>query len=50
LIHSRSFPVRKVGNSYRIPSEPFYKWLGCPQHADMLADMVDKGARVAVKL
>jgi excisionase family DNA binding protein len=46
LIHSHSFPVRKVGHSYRIPSESFYKWLGCSEHADMSG----RGARVAVKL
>jgi len=27
LIHSREFPVLKIGNIYRIPSEPFYAWL-----------------------
>ncbi len=27
LIHSKAFPVRKVGHSYRIPAEPFYHWL-----------------------
>ncbi|MBQ7158258.1 MAG: helix-turn-helix domain-containing protein [Treponema sp.] len=27
LIHSKSFPVIKVGHSYRIPKEPFYAWL-----------------------
>ncbi len=27
LIHSKAFPVRKVGHSYRIPSESFFKWL-----------------------
>lgn len=27
LIHSNAFPVIKVGNSYRIPKEPFYAWL-----------------------
>lgn len=27
LIHSKSFPVRKVGHTYRIPAEPFYRWL-----------------------
>ena len=27
LIHSKSFPVRKVGHSYRIPYEPFFRWL-----------------------
>ena len=27
LIHSKVFPVRKVGHSYRVPAEPFYNWL-----------------------
>ena len=27
LIHTKSFPVLRVGNSYRIPVEPFYQWL-----------------------
>lgn len=27
LVHSKSFPVIKVGHSYRIPKEPFYAWL-----------------------
>lgn len=27
LIHSKSFPVTKVGQSYRIPAASFYAWL-----------------------
>lgn len=27
LIHTKTFPVLRVGNSYRIPVEPFYQWL-----------------------
>ena len=27
LIHSGSFPVIKIGRSYRIPKEPFSLWL-----------------------
>ena len=27
LIHSNSFPVIRIGRSYRIPAEPFYDWL-----------------------
>jgi excisionase family DNA binding protein len=27
LLHSKAFPIKKIGHSYRIPSEPFYKWL-----------------------
>ena len=27
LIHSKAFPVIKVGQSYRIPAESFYAWL-----------------------
>lgn len=27
LIHSKAFPVIKVGHAYRIPKDAFYKWL-----------------------
>lgn len=27
LIHSKSFPVIKIGQTYRIPAESFYAWL-----------------------
>lgn len=27
LIHSKAFPVIKIGQSYRIPAESFYAWL-----------------------
>ena len=27
LIHSKEFPVIRIGHSYRIPKEPFYAWL-----------------------
>lgn len=27
LIHSKAFPVIRVGQSYRIPAESFYTWL-----------------------
>ena len=27
LIHSNVFPVIRIGNSYRVPVEPFYAWL-----------------------
>lgn len=27
LIHSKAFPVIKVGHSYRIPKESFYAWI-----------------------
>jgi excisionase family DNA binding protein len=27
LIHSKAFPVIKIGRSYRVPKEPFYTWL-----------------------
>ncbi len=30
LIHSNSFPVRKIGHSYRIPIKGFYDWLHNP--------------------
>ena len=34
LIHSKAFPVIKIGQTYRIPAEPFYAWLGNPGAAD----------------
>ena len=27
LIHSKAFPVVKIGKNYRIPAEGFYTWL-----------------------
>ena len=27
LIHSKSFPVIRIGNSFRVPKAPFYEWL-----------------------
>lgn len=39
LIHSKAFPVRKVGHSYRIPSAPFYRWLD-GQPAGLAADRI----------
>lgn len=27
LIHSKTFPVIRIGNSFRIPKEPFFEWL-----------------------
>jgi len=35
LIHSKSFPVKRVGRSYRIPADSFYQWLEgqLPGHA-----------------
>ncbi len=34
LIHSRAFPVIKIGQTYRIPAAPFYAWLGNPGAVD----------------
>ncbi|WP_300692877.1 helix-turn-helix domain-containing protein [uncultured Oscillibacter sp.] len=34
LIHSKAFPVIKIGQTCRIPAEPFYAWLGNPGAAD----------------
>ena len=34
LIHSKAFPVIKIGQTYRIPAEPFYAWPGNPNAAD----------------
>ena len=33
LIHSGAFPVIKIGQTYRIPVEPFYAWLENPSAA-----------------
>ena len=30
LIHSKAFPVIKIGQTYRIPAAPFYTWLENP--------------------
>lgn len=30
LLHSGSFPVIKIGQTYRIPAESFYAWLANP--------------------
>lgn len=30
LIHSKAFPVIKIGQSYRIPKTPFYAWMENP--------------------
>lgn len=27
LIHSKAFPVKKIGHTYRIPADSFYHWL-----------------------
>lgn len=34
LIHSKAFPVIKIGQTYRIPAEAFYAWLKNPSAAD----------------
>ena len=34
LIHSKAFPVIKIGQTYRIPAEPFYAWLRNPGAAN----------------
>ncbi len=34
VIHSKAFPVIKIGKSIRIPAEPFYAWLSNPDAAD----------------
>jgi len=34
LIHSKAFPVIKIGQTYRIPAEPFYAWMGNPGATD----------------
>ena len=30
LLHSKAFPVIKIGQSYRIPKESFYAWMENP--------------------
>lgn len=27
LVRSNTFPVKKIGHSYRVPKAPFYAWL-----------------------
>jgi len=27
LIHSKSFPVIRIGNSFRVPKATFYEWM-----------------------
>jgi excisionase family DNA binding protein len=40
LIHSKAFPVRRVGRTYRIPVKPFFLWLeGNPSGRAANADM-----------
>ena len=34
LIHSKAFPVIKIGQTYRIPAEPFYAWMANPGAAN----------------
>ena len=34
LIHSKPFPVIKIGQSYRIPKGPFYAWMENPSAAN----------------
>ena len=34
LIHSKAFPVIKIGQSYRIPKGPFYAWMENPSAAN----------------
>lgn len=34
LIHSKAFPVIKIGQTYRIPAAPFYAWLENPDAAE----------------
>lgn len=33
LIHSKAFPVIKIGQSYRVPREAFYAWMERPSAA-----------------
>ena len=41
LIHSKSFPVRRIGIQYRIPAAPFYQWLGL-HHPEFAGDLASK--------
>ena len=34
LIHSKAFPVIKIGQTYRIPAASFYAWLEHPGAAE----------------
>ena len=34
LIHSKAFPVIKIGQSYRVPKGPFFAWMENPGAAN----------------
>lgn len=42
LIHSKAFPVIKIGQSYRIPKTPFYAWMenpGAAKHQGQISNL-----------
>jgi excisionase family DNA binding protein len=41
LIHSKSFPVKRIGHTYRIPAVPFYQWMGV-QHPELADELASK--------
>ena len=47
LIHSNSFPVRKVGRSYRIPTELFFQWLTDQRTSTGLSQSTGNPHRIA---
>jgi excisionase family DNA binding protein len=46
LIHSKSFPVKRVGNTYRIPAGSFYQWMGV-QHPAFAEQLASKSYQVS---
>ena len=36
LIHSKAFPVIRIGHSYRIPKDGFYEWLKHTHAIDLM--------------
>ena len=48
LIHSKAFPVIKIGHSYRVPSKPFYVWLNGRDTEVALPEGVDGNSSAAI--
>ena len=44
LIHSKSFPVIRIGNSFRVPKEPFYEWMKS-SHSSIRQRIAGHGSR-----
>ena len=42
LIHSKAFPVLRIGQAYRIPKAPFYAWMenpGAAKHQGQISNL-----------